>query len=271
MKAKNLIYASIAVIFVWSCAKVPITGRRQMKLLPESQLIQLANQEYAKFLSSHTLMPSTDTNTIMVKRVGGKISSEIQKYLAQHKDTKRLAGYRWEFNLVQDKAVNAWCMPGGKVVVYTGLLPVTKDENGLAVVMGHEIAHAIANHGNERMSQQLAIQLGGTALAVAMSQQPQQTAQIFNQVYGVGSTLGALAYSRKHESEADKLGLCFMAMAGYDPNHAVAFWERMSKVGGASPPELLSTHPSDATRIKDIKAYLPKAMKYYKKPGVATQ
>lgn len=270
MKAKNLIFASIAVIFVWSCTKVPITGRRQMKLLPDATLIKLANQEYAKFIAANTVMPATDSNTIMVKKVGGRISSEIQKYLAAHKQASRLNGYRWEFNLIQSNTVNAWCMPGGKVVVYSGLLPVTRDENGLAVVMGHEIAHAIANHGNERMSQQMAIQLGGTALAVAMETQPAQTAAIFNQVYGVGSTLGALAYSRKHESEADKLGLCFMAMAGYDPNHAVTFWDRMSKVGGASPPEFLSTHPSDATRIKDIKEYMPKAMKFYKKPGVST-
>jgi predicted Zn-dependent protease len=250
---------------VWSCTKVPITGRRQMKLLPETKLITLANQEYAKFLAANTVLPATDSNTILVKKVGNKISAEIQKYLTEQKMGSRLAGYKWEFNVVQSKAVNAWCMPGGKVVVYTGLLPVTKDESGLAVVMGHEIAHAIAQHGNERMSQQLAIQMGGTALALAMETQPAQTAQIFNQVYGVGSTLGALAYSRKHEAEADKLGLCFMAMAGYDPNAAVTFWERMAKMGGGGGVEFLSTHPSDANRIKDIKEYMPKAMKFYKK------
>ena len=236
-----------------------------MKLLPDAKLIQLSTQEYAKFIAANKVMPATDSGTILVKKVGNKISAEIAKYLAAQKQSKRLNGYRWEFNLIQSTTVNAWCMPGGKVVVYTGLLPVTKDENGLAVVMGHEIAHAIANHGNERMSQQMAIQMGGTALAVAMEQQPGQTAEIFNQCYGLGSSLGALAYSRKHESEADKLGLCFMAMAGYDPNHAVGFWERMSKMGGASPPQILSTHPSDETRIKDIKAYMPKAMKFYKK------
>lgn len=266
MKSKHFFFGALVVLFVFSCTKVPITGRRQMKLLPETKLITLATQEYNKFLVANPAMPATDSSVILVRKVGNKISAEIQKYLVAQKQGKRLNGYKWEFNVVNNKTVNAWCMPGGKVVVYTGLLPVTKDEAGLAVVMGHEIAHAIAQHGNERMSQQMAIQMGGTALAVAMEQQPAQTAQIFNQVYGVGSSLGALAYSRKHESEADKLGLCFMAMAGYDPNSAVAFWERMSKTGGQSPPQFLSTHPSDESRIKEIKAYMPKAMKFYKKP-----
>ncbi len=262
----NFLFASIlAVVFIWSCTKVPITGRRQMKLLPDAKLIQLSTQEYSKFIAANTLMPASDSNTIMVKKVGNKIAAEIQKYLVAQKQAKRLNGYKWEFNLIQSTTVNAWCMPGGKVVVYTGLLPVTKNEDGLAVVMGHEIAHAIANHGNERMSQQMAIQTGGKALAIAMDQSPAQTAAIFNQCYGIGSSLGALAYSRKHESEADKLGLCFMAMAGYDPNSSVAFWERMAKMGGAGAPQILSTHPSDATRIKDIKEYMPKAMKFYKK------
>lgn len=264
-KAKFFLFSALALLFVYSCSKVPITGRRQMKLLPETKLITMANTEYNKFLAANTVLPGTDSSTILVKKVGNKISTEITKYLTAQKQTKRISGFKWEFNVVKSNTVNAWCMPGGKVVVYTGLLPVTQTEAGLAVVMGHEIAHAIAQHGNERMSQQLAIQMGGTALAVAMETQPGQTANIFNQVYGVSSTLGALAYSRKHESEADKLGLCFMAMAGYDPNAAVAFWERMSKTGGSAP-QLLSTHPSDESRIKDIKAYMPKAMKFYKKP-----
>ena len=156
-------------------------------------------------------------------------------------------------------------MPGGKVVVYSGLLPITQDETSLAVVMGHEIAHAIGRHGNERMSQGLIVQAGGIGLQVAMSQKPQETQNIFLQSYGVASTLGTLKYSRVHESEADKMGLVFMAMAGYDPSAAVPFWERMAKTGGQKPLEILSTHPSDATRIKDIKAFLPQALKYYKK------
>jgi Zn-dependent protease with chaperone function len=264
MKTKHYLFSAIALLFIFSCTKVPITGRRQMKLLPEAKLITMANTEYNKFLAANTVLPGSDSSVILVKKVGSKIQTEITKYLTLQKQTKRISGFKWEFNVVKSNTVNAWCMPGGKVVVYTGLLPITQTEAGLAVVMGHEIAHAIAQHGNERMSQQLAIQMGGTALAVAMETQPGQTANIFNQVYGVSSTLGALAYSRKHESEADKLGLCFMAMAGYDPNAAVAFWERMSK-NGASAPQFLSTHPSDASRIKDIKEYMPKAMKFYKK------
>jgi predicted Zn-dependent protease len=266
MKAKVFFSISLLILVFNSCTKVPITNRRQVNLLPESELMSMSLTEYNKFLASHTLMPPTDTSTLMVKRVGVNISNAIVAHLRAHKQAKRVAGYNWQFNLIQDKTVNAWCMPGGKVVVYTGLLPVTKNESGLAVVMGHEIAHAIARHGNERMSQQLAIQLGGMGLAIAISQKPEQTQQIFMQSYGISTTLGALAYSRKHESEADKLGLCFMAMAGYDPGVAVGFWERMSKEGASSAPVLLSTHPSDSKRIADIKAYLPTAMKYYKKP-----
>ena len=186
--------------------------------------------------------------------------------MAQKKLSKRIDGYKWEFNLVEENIVNAWCMPGGKVVVYTGLLPLSQNEAGLAVVMGHEIAHAIARHGNERMSQQLIIAMGGIGLAVALQQKPQETQDLFNLSYGVASTLGALKYSRVHESEADKLGLVFMAMAGYNPEDAVPFWERMAKNGGGKIPEILSTHPSDETRIKDIKAFLPKA-KTYNKPS----
>jgi predicted Zn-dependent protease len=267
-KARPLFFLfTIALVFSVSCSRVPITNRSQFNLIPESQLMAMSFQEYSKFLSTHTVVSATDSNTMMVKRVGGKISTAINSFMRSGGKAKRVAGYAWAFNLVNDKTANAWCMPGGKVVVYTGLLPLTKDENGLAVVMGHEIAHAVARHGNERMSQQIAIQLGGVALAVALSQKPEQTKNIFLQAYGVSTTLGALAYSRKHESEADKLGLCFMGMAGYDPSGAVPFWERMAAAGGAAPPVFLSTHPSDAQRIKDIKAFLPTAMKYYNKQG----
>jgi predicted Zn-dependent protease len=177
--------------------------------------------------------------------------------------SKKIEGYKWEFNVVDSPEVNAWCMPGGKVVVYTGLLPLTKDDAGLAVVMGHEIAHAIADHGNERMSQELAIQAAGVGLDLYMQQKPQQTRDIFMSSFGVGSQLGILAYSRTHELEADKLGLVFMAMAGYDPARALTFWQDMSKVGGNKPPEFLSTHPSDQHRIDQVKAFLPEAEKYY--------
>jgi predicted Zn-dependent protease len=179
---------------------------------------------------------------------------------------KRIKGFEWEFNLVDDKAVNAWAMPGGKIVVYKGILPITKNDTGMAVVMGHEIAHIVAKHGNERMSQQLVVQMGGMALDVAMKEKPEQTRAIFQQAYGVTTQVGVmLPYSRKHEYEADKLGLVFMAMAGYNPESAIKFWEKMMAQGGAKPPEFLSTHPSDENRIAELKKYLPEAMKYYKK------
>lgn len=202
----------------------------------------------------------------MVKRVGNKLAAAIQQYFASKGQSAALSGYKWEFNYVNNKEANAWCMPGGKVVVYSGIMPYAKDEAGLAVVMGHEIAHAVAKHGNERMSQGLLQQAGGAALSVALSQKPALTQQLFNTAYGVTTTVGGmLPFSRLQESEADRMGLIFMAMAGYDPNTAVAFWQRMKADGGSKPPELLSTHPSDSKRISDLQKELPEAMKYYHK------
>jgi len=261
---KKIIFASILIIASLSCTKVPISGRRQLHLLPESQMMSMSLASYREFLSKNPAVNQSDKNAAMVKSVGAKISQAVTLFMKQKGLSKRIAGYKWEFNLVNDKVVNAWCMPGGKVVVYSGLLPVTQDEASLAIVMGHEVAHAIARHGNERMSQGLLVQLGGLGLSVAMAQKSTETQNIFMQSYGVASNLGVMAYSRKHESEADKLGLVFAAMAGYNPQSAVAFWQRMAKQGGQKPPEILSTHPSDETRIKDIKAFLPQAMKYYK-------
>jgi len=208
-----------------------------------------------------------------VKRVGARIQDAVERYLATNGMSSRLADYKWEFNLVEDKAVNAWCMPGGKVVVYTGILPVTQGEAGLAVVMGHEIAHAIAEHGNERMSQGLLAQFGGMALAEALSEKPAATQQLWMAVYGVGAQYGAiLPYSRLQESEADHLGLIFMAMAGFDPNEAISFWQRMaSQKGGQAPPQFLSTHPSDAARIEKIRQLIPEAMRYYTKTTPVTK
>ncbi len=260
----SIVLLCIALTFV-ACFQVPISGRRQMNLLPESTMIGMSVTSYKEFLTKNPSMSGSDGDAQMVKNVGAKIQSAVTRYLGQKKMSDRVKGYKWEFNLVNDNTVNAWCMPGGKVVVYSGLLPVTQNETGLAVVMGHEIAHAIARHGNERMSQGLLSQLGGLGLQVAMSQKPKETQDIFNQAYGIGSTLGTLKYSRVHESEADKMGLVFMAMAGYDPAQAIPFWERMSKQGGPKNLEILSTHPSDETRIKDIRAFLPQATKYYKK------
>ncbi|MCC7050947.1 MAG: M48 family metallopeptidase [Bacteroidia bacterium] len=264
---KKLFIATLLVTatFQIACLKVPISGRRQLNLLPESTMMSLSLTNYRAFLAKTPALPTSDANVQLVKRVGDKLVVAITTFLQQKKQTDRIKNFKWEFNVVQENTVNAWCMPGGKVVVYTGLLPVTLDEEGLAVVMGHEIAHAIARHGNERMSQQLALQLGGIGLAVALSQKPQEVQNIFLASYGVGSALGSLKYSRTHETEADEMGVVFMAMAGYDPNKSIAFWERMKQSGGAKVPEILSTHPSDETRIKNLKAFMPQAMKYYKK------
>jgi predicted Zn-dependent protease len=257
---------ALAMVSFFACQKVPITGRKQLKLLPRATMTQMGNESYASFLKENPPVNPPTIQSTEVTSVGQKISVAVEKYMKDNGYSSRIEGYKWEFNVVQSSEVNAWCMPGGKVVVYTGILPITKDDAGLAVVLGHEIAHAIADHGNERMSQQLAVQLGGISLAVAMQQKPQQTQEIFNAAYGVGTQLGQLAYSRQHELEADKLGLIFMSMAGYDPNRALSFWQEMASSGGTKPPEILSTHPSDQRRIAQIKSFLPEALKYYK-PG----
>jgi predicted Zn-dependent protease len=252
-------------IFLVSCSTVPVTGRSQLSLIPGSTMLSMSAQQYGEFLKTNP--PSKDQNgTQLINKVGKRIQTAVEQYFAQQKMSEQLEGYKWEYNLVDSKDVNAWCMPGGKVVVYTGILPVTKDENGLAVVLGHEISHAIAEHGNERMSQELVTQLGGMALLEALKKKPQETQQLWMTVFGVGAQLGALLpYSRLHENEADHLGLIFMAMAGYDPNTSVQFWQRMAAMkSGQAPPEFLSTHPSDQTRIENIKKEIPEAMKYYK-------
>lgn len=263
----KIILILLTAIFVAGCTKVPITGRKQNTLVSETELETMSATEYQKFISTHKL--STDAKQIeLVKKVGNNIATSITEFFKTYsngKYYKNIQGYKWEFNVVDDPTVNAWCMPGGKVVVYTGLLPVTQNETALAVVMGHEIAHAVAKHGNERMSQQLKAQALGSVLSVAVSGSPQATQDIFNLAFGVSGNLSLLKYSRTHETEADKIGLVFMALAGYDPNEAIAFWERMSKMAsGAKPPQILSTHPSDATRINDLKAWMPEALKYYK-------
>lgn len=253
-----------SVLFIYACSKVPISNRKQMNLLPESELMTMSLSGYNDFLKENPPLPESDPNTKLVKKVGANISSAVTKYMNDNKLGKRIEGFQWEFNLVNDDAVNAWCMPGGKVMVYTGLLNVTKDETSLALVMGHEVAHAVARHGNERMSQMMMAQLGGVALDVALSQKSNETRAIFGTAYGVGTQVGMmLPYSRLHETEADKMGLIFMAMAGYDPRKAPDFWNRMAAQGGAMPPEILSTHPSDETRQKNLNDFMPEAMKYY--------
>ena len=262
---KPLLVTLIGVAILVACAKVPITGRKQMNLVSEGTLMAMADTQYREVMRSSRLVPESDPRARQVKQVGERIANAATQYLNEHRLGKRVAGFQWEFRLIDEPTVNAWCMPGGKVAFYTGILPVTANDAGLAVVMGHEVAHAIARHGNERMSQAIALQGAGMTLEVLTSQKPGMARDLFLQSMGIGGQLGMLAYSRTHESEADKMGLIFMAMAGYDPREAPKFWERMSAgSGGAAPPELLSTHPSDATRISDLEAYMPEALKYYK-------
>ncbi len=252
-------------IFIQSCNTVPVTGRKQISLMPEQDLISYSTINYTQFIKSSKLSTNRQ-QTELVKRVGRNISAAVESYLKSKGKEHLLDGYQWEYNLVDDPTPNAWCMPGGKIVVYTGILPYTKNEAGLAVVMGHEVAHAVARHGNERMSQQILVEYGAGALSTFISDKPQETQQLYQMAFGLGAQYGLmLPYSRLHESEADKMGLIFMAIAGYDPHEAIAFWERMSKSGGQKPPEILSTHPSDESRIQALKEFIPEAMKYYKK------
>lgn len=263
-KNLKILSAFICLIFFYqACTTVPLTGRKQLNLLPESEVISMSFTNYSDFMKANPVLMDKSNNE-MVREVGSDISVAVIKYFSDNNLSSRLDGYKWEFNLVKNDTPNAWCMPGGKVVVYSGILPYTRDKNGLAVVLSHEIAHAVARHGNERMSQELLTQLGGIALSEAVKQKPDQTRAIFSSAYGLGSQYGVLLpYSREHELEADKLGLIFMAMAGYDPHTAIAFWERMSTMGGAKPPEFMSTHPSDERRITQIKEAMPEVLKYY--------
>jgi len=262
---RKLFFLFSFFVFFACVERVPITNRKQVSLISESEMIGMSLTEYGTFLKSHKTLPEDDPRDQIVKRVGNKIKDAITLYLNSHNNGKRIEGYAWEFHAVEENTVNAWCMPGGKVVVYTGLLPVTRDEPSLAIVMGHEIGHAVARHGNERMSEQMIAQGLGVGLSIATATKPAATRNLFNQAFNTGAGLGLLKYSRNQESEADKLGLVFAAIAGYDPHVAVDFWKRMAEESkGQKPPELLSTHPSDAQRIKDIEAFLPEAMKYYK-------
>ncbi len=267
MKARPFFSAILLALLLFgcSCTQVAITGRKQLNLVPDSMVNSLALDEYRSFLNENKL--STDTQaTAMVTEVGKRISEAVGLYFKQQDRYEQVADFNWEFNLVENEEKNAWCMPGGKVVVYSGLLPITQDENGLAVVMSHEIAHAVARHGSERMSQGLLYQMGGIALSTAMKDYPDATQQLFITSYGLGAQVGILLpYSRLHEKEADRMGLIFMGMAGYNPQTAVDFWTRMAQSKEGSVPELLSTHPSDATRIQGIKDAIPEAMTHYYK------
>lgn len=267
MKSRyHLFLLLIVLIFLWSaCTTVPVSGRKQLNFVPDSVMLNMSYKQYAQFLSSHKLSKDEE-KTRLVKRVGRRIKDAVETYFVKNNMEDQLRDYDWEFNLVQSPDVNAWCMPGGKVVVYTGIFPLTKTEAGLSVVTGHEIAHAVAKHGNERMSQQLLVQMGGLTLSKALEEEPKKTRKLWMAAFGVGTQVGVvLPYSRLHEKEADELGLIFMAMAGYDPHEAVSFWQRMAnKKEGTAPPEFLSTHPADESRIKNIKGLIPQAMRHFK-------
>lgn len=265
MKNSILLVIIILSIFLFeSCSTVPLIGRKQVALLPESNMVEMSLTNYSEFLKTNKVSSNIEQTNI-VKRVGARMSVAVEKYLRENGYENRVADFKWEFNLVENPEPNAWCMPGGKVVFYSGILSLTQNDDGIAVVMGHEIAHAVARHGNERMSQQMLVQLGGIALTEALKSKAEETQAIWQTAYGLGSQLGVmLPYSRQHEYEGDKLGLIFMAIAGYNPHEAIGFWERMAASNsGGKMPEFLSTHPVEQNRIEAIRRFLPEAMKFY--------
>lgn len=267
--ARILTGATFMILFVWSCQRVPLTNRKQfVGLVSSGEMMNLSYTEYKGFMDTSKVLPASHKDAQMVTRVGERIRKAAEDYLIQNNLGHLLNGYQWEFRTVNSPDVNAWCMPGGKVCFYTGILPICKTEDGVAVVMGHEVAHAIAEHGRERMSNAMAAQgftqIGAVAAGVATGDP--QIMDLAGQILGVGSTvLGVLPNSRRQEAEADKIGLIFMAMAGYNPREAVDFWKRMAEAGKnyQKPPKMLSTHPSDETRIAELEKNMDIAMKYY--------
>ena len=256
-KSISLIFTFVLLI---SCTTVPITGRKRLNFVSDSAILPTSFSQYNTFLKENTLSNNTAQVT-QIKHVGSKISQAVDKFMRSNGMTSEANSYKWEFNLVESEQLNAWCMPGGKVVFYTGIMPVASNINGVAAIMGHEVAHAFAKHGQERMSSAQLQQYGGLAVAIGTSGKSAQSQQLWNMAYGLTSQLGVLKYSRLHETEADKLGLVFMLMAGYDGNEAIKVWERMEALGGNSQPEFLSTHPHNSTRIAALKSYLPQARK----------
>lgn len=265
---KSVVYLSIlsvaAIFSVFVACKKNANGRNTLNLVDDATVLSLSGQQYTSFMSANPAVTGTPAAD-MVARVGQRLTAGTTQYLNDKGNGDLVKNYAWEFNLVNNSEVNAWCLPGGKIVVYTGIIPLTLSDTDLAVVMGHEIAHAVLKHGNERMSEQLLAQYGGLALSALLSTKPAETQELFNNAYGVSSSLSILAFSRNQEMEADEMGLYFMAQAGYNPNAAVGFWERMSaNSSGTKPPVFLSTHPGDQQRIDNIKKILPDALKYYK-------
>ena len=274
MNKMKWLFVSLLASVMLSCgttSTVPITGRKQRLLVSDEQILSLSNQQYRQYMAK-AKVSTNPTNTAMVKRVGQRLANAVTTYLSANGLGAEVKNYQWEFNLVQDNAANAFCMPGGKIVVYEGLLPYTKDEASLAIVLGHEIAHAVAKHSAERLSKQLQQQYGANILGTVLgaSGASSGVSQVAQMGFGLGSQLNTLRYSRKNESEADYMGLVFAAMAGYDPRVAVSFWQRMAAGKQSSQPEFLSSHPSDSKRIADIQRELPEALKYYKGGSVAT-
>ncbi|MFP4476806.1 MAG: M48 family metallopeptidase [Desulfatibacillaceae bacterium] len=268
MRLAQRIGILVLILFLAACSTVPMTGRSQLSMIPRGQLLSMSYQQYDQFLKEHNVVRGTPAAN-SVQQVGARIQRAVETWMRQNGYADQLSGFDWEFNLVSDESVNAFAMPGGKVVVFEGLIPVARKttslDTGLAVVIGHEIAHVVAAHGNERMSQGLLAQLGGVALSVAVKDKPEQTQALWMAAYGAGAQVGILLpYSRLQEREADRLGLIFMAIAGYDPREALDFWKYMSEQkGGGAPPEFLSTHPSDQTRIDTLRRLIPEAMRYY--------
>jgi len=267
---KSVIIISLVIIalVIAACSTVPLTGRRQLNIIPTSTMLSMSFQQYDDFVKTNKVAEK-GSQAAMVERVGQKLAKAAEDYLIEKKLKSEIKNFDWEFKLIDSEEINAWCMPGGKIVVYTGILPLTENEAGLAVVVGHEIAHALAKHGNERMSQGLMAQFGGMALAKAVEEKPEATQQMWMAAFGLGAQFGMmLPYSRLHEYEADELGLVLMTKAGYNPQEAVTFWERMSKMGGEKPPEFMSTHPADDKRVANLKKLQSKMEKY--KPQNAT-
>lgn len=269
MKKISLIAIAGAMLLMSACSTVPLTGRSRLSLVSESEMQNAAASSYAALLKDPGTKVLNNNDALRVKRVGQKIQAAVTKYMNANGYASEIQGFNWEFNLIDSKEINAWCMPGGKVAVYSGILPVAKDDAGLATVMGHEIAHAVARHSSERASQAALAQAGGGLLSAATAGKSTGAQQMINQAYGIGAQgFVLLPNSRKQELEADNLGLTFMAMAGYDPANAVTFWQRMAAAsqGSQKPPEFLSTHPADATRIAQIQRLLPQAQRYYNSP-----
>ena len=255
---KKIIASVGLLILAYSCTTNPFTGKKTMALVPDSEIFPMSFQQYSQFLSENKVITGTK-DAMRVESVANKIKVASERWLTANGNIDYLKDYKWEYKLVDSKEVNAWCMPGGKIVVYTGILPITKDDAGLAAVLGHEVAHALANHGQQRMSAGLIQQAGGVAVAVATKDKSPEAQQAWMQAYGIGSQVGGmLPFSRSHETEADQIGLLLMTIAGYTPESAVQVWERMSAMsGGQNPPEFLSTHPSNQTRIDNLKSWIP--------------